>query len=118
MPTTEKKLTVDEFEKQARECKGLILTAYKGLKTTEFNEFRLKLRPLQCEYRVVKNSLTRIVLKNAGFSALADALQGPTAIILERGDTLAATKALFEFAKTHENVKITAGVIEGKVLSE
>jgi len=117
MPAQQKSSVVQELEKQARECKGLIVTSFKGLKTVEFNEIRQKLRPLQCEYRVVKNSLTRLALKNAGMDALADALQGPTAVIIEKGDAVAATKVVFEFAKTHESVKVNGGYFEGKVLS-
>jgi large subunit ribosomal protein L10 len=118
MPTAQKTKTVEEFEKEAREAKGLIVTSFKGLKTIEFNEMRLKLRPLKSEYRVVKNSLTRLALKNAGMAALAEALQGPSAIVIERGDSLAAIKAVFDFAKTHENIKVTGGVFEGKVLND
>jgi len=117
MPTEQKKKTIAEFEKQAKEAKGLVLTGFKGLKTVEFNEMRLKLRPLQSEYHVVKNSLTRIALKNAGMEALANALEGPSAVVIERGDPLAAIKTVFEFAKTHENVKIQGGFFEGKVLN-
>ena len=117
MPTEQKKKTIAEFEKQAKEAKGLVVTGFKGLKTVEFNEMRLKLRPLKSEYHVVKNSLTRIALKNAGMEALANALEGPSAVVIERGDPLAAIKAVFEFAKTHENVKIQGGFFEGKVLT-
>jgi large subunit ribosomal protein L10 len=117
MPTEQKSKAVQDLEKQARESKGLIITSFKALKTVEFNEMRAKLRPLKGEYRVVKNSLTRIALKNAGMSELADMLQGPTAIVVERGDAIAATKAVFEFAKTHENLKINGGIFEGKVIS-
>lgn len=118
MPTTEKKQIVEEFEKQTRESKGLVVTAFKGLKTVEFNELRQKLRPLQSEYRVVKNSLTRIALKNAGMAVLADHLQGPSAIVIERGDPLTTLKAVFDFAKTHENVKVMGGYLDGKVLDD
>lgn len=97
---------------------GLILTSFKALKTVEFNEMRAKLRPSKSEYRVVKNSLTRIALKNAGMSELADKLEGPTAIVLERGDAIAAMKIVFDFAKTHENLKIQGGFFDGKVLSD
>jgi len=117
MPTELKTKAVENLEKQARESAGLIITSFKALKTVEFNEMRAKLRPLKSEYRVVKNSLTRIALKNAGMEKLAEMLNGPTALVLERGDAIAATKALFEFAKTHENLKINGGVFEGKVLS-
>src|SRR5471032_2202696 len=106
MPTEQKKQTVEAFAKEAKECNGLLVTAFKGLKTTEINEFRLKLRPLKGTYRIVKNSLTRIALKNAGMDALAEALKGPSAIVIERGDPVATIKAVFDFAKTHENIKI------------
>jgi len=117
MPTDQKKKTVEEFVKEAKEAKGLIVTSFKGLKTTEFNELRQKIRSPQSEYRVVKNSLTRIALKNAGLEALAAMLEGPTAIVLERGDAIAAMKIVFDYAKTHENLKINGGVFEGKVLN-
>ncbi len=45
MPTELKKKVVQDFEKQAREAKGLIVTSFKSLKTVEFNEIRAKLRP-------------------------------------------------------------------------
>src|SRR5579872_1329547 len=118
MPTDQKTKTVQDFEKEARECKGLIVTSFKGLKTVEFNEMRQKIRNFKSEYRVVKNSLTRIALKNAGMEELAKALQGPSAIVLERGDALATIKAVFEFAKTHENIKVSGGYFDGKVLSD
>jgi large subunit ribosomal protein L10 len=118
MPTEQKASVVKELEKQAKECTGLIVTGFKGLKTTEFNEMRQKLRPLQSEYRVVKNSLTRIALKNAGMAELADSLKGPSAIVIERGDALAAIKAVFEYAKTHENIKVNGGYFDGKVLND
>jgi len=117
MPTAQKKQTVDAFAKEAKECAGLVITAFKGTKTTEINDFRQKLRPLKGSYRIVKNSLTRIALKNAGMDALAETLKGPSAIVIERGDPIATIKAVFEFAKTHENIKISAGYLDGKVLS-
>src|SRR3954465_12485585 len=105
MPTAQKKSAVDTLTKEAKESTGLVITAFKGLKTTEINDFRAKLRPLKGTYRIVKNSLTRIALKNAGMEGLADSLEGPSAVVIERGDPVATIKALFEFARTHENIK-------------
>jgi large subunit ribosomal protein L10 len=118
MPTNQKQKAVSDLEKEARECKGLIITSFKSLKTVEFNEMRQKIRGFNSEYRVVKNSLTKIALKNAGMEELANSLDGPTAIVLERGDAMATTKAVFEFAKTHENLKIAGGYLDGKVLTQ
>ena len=50
--------------------------------------------------------------------ALADKLEGPTAIVLERGDAIAAMKIVFEFAKTHESLKIQGGFFDGKVVTD
>ncbi len=117
MPTQQKTKAVADFEKQAKESKGLIVTSFKALKTVEFNEVRAKLRPQLSEYRVVKNSLIKLALKNAGMEKLADMMEGPTAIVIERGDPIAAAKIVFDYAKTHENLKIKGGVFEGKVLT-
>jgi len=77
MPTQQKTQAVQDLEKEAKEVSGLIITSFKALKTIEFNEMRAKLRPSKSEYRVVKNSLTKIALKNAGMGELADKLEGP-----------------------------------------
>jgi large subunit ribosomal protein L10 len=118
MPTAQKKSAVDTLTKEAKESTGLVITAFKGLKTTEINEFRAKLRPLKGSYKIVKNSLTRIALKNAGMEALADALKGPSAIVIKKGDPIATLKIIFEFAKTHEKIKVNAGYLDGKVLTD
>jgi len=117
MPTAEKKQTVENLTKEVKESAGLVLTAFKGLKTTEINEFRLKLKSQKGTYRIVKNSLTRIALKNAGLEALADSLKGPSAIVIEKGDPIATLKIIFDFAKSHENIKVSAGIFDGKVLT-
>jgi len=117
MPTAEKQKTVSDFQNESTQSIGLIVTSYGGLKTTELNEMRQKIRPFKAEYRIVKNSLTKIALKNAGFGGLADMLSGPSAIVIEKGDALNTIKAVFEFAKTHEALKINGGCFEGKILN-
>jgi large subunit ribosomal protein L10 len=117
MPTEQKTKAVQDLQKEATDCKGLIVTNFKALKTVEFNELRQKLRPFNSEYRVVKNSLTKLAFKNAGMEQLAASFDGPTAIVLERGDAIATIKAVFDFVKSHENVKVSGGFFEGKVVS-
>jgi len=116
MPTPLKEQTVKKIETEAKESLGFIVTSYGGLKTTEINEMRLKIRPFKAEYRIVKNSLTKIALKNAGYESLANMLSGPSAIVIERGDPMGTLKAVFEFAKTHEALKVNGGFLDGKVL--
>jgi large subunit ribosomal protein L10 len=118
MPTKQKEKSVSDLTQEAKASKGLVITSFKALKTTEFNELREKIRGFNSEYRVVKNSLTKLALKNAGMEALADTLDGPTAIVIERGDAMNTIKAVFEFVKAHENVKVNGGYFDGKVVSK
>jgi len=115
MRTTQKQKIVSDFQNESTSSVGLIITSYGGLKTTEINEMRQKIRPFTAEYRVVKNSLTKIALKNAGFTGLADMLSGPSAIVIEQGDALGTIKAVYDFAKTHVSLKINGGIFDGKI---
>jgi large subunit ribosomal protein L10 len=117
MPTTLKKEKVSAIQKEAQDSLSFIVTSYGGLKTVDINEIRLKIRPFKAEYRIIKNSLTKIALKNAGFESLAGMLAGPSAVVIERGDTMGTLKTIFEFARTHEALKVTGGCLEGKVLT-
>jgi len=97
---------------------ALILTEYKGLKVQELDELRAKLRHIKGEYRIVKNTLTKIALKNMGLEEFAGFFEGPSALVIERGDPAAIAKVLVGFAKEHENLKLRAGILEGRILSD
>jgi large subunit ribosomal protein L10 len=72
---------------------------------------------LKCEYTVLKNTLSRIALKNAGLESFAENFNGPTALAIENGDPVAAAKVLIEFSKEHAKLKLKAGMLGDKVLS-
>jgi large subunit ribosomal protein L10 len=48
---------VDALAEQLSASTSLIITEYRGLKVTEFQDLRKRLRPKGVEYHVVKNSL-------------------------------------------------------------
>jgi large subunit ribosomal protein L10 len=96
-----------------RAMKGLILTEYRGLTVEEFSELRLKLRSFNSEYTVVKNTLSRIALKEAGVEVDKN-FSGPIALVIENEGVVSPAKVIFEFAKIHPALKIKAGFFEGK----
>lgn len=113
----EKKRIVEEITQQFEKSKSTILTDYKGLSVSEINELRKQLREAGVEYKVLKNTLTRRATEKANLSELEEHLTGPTAIAFSTEDVVAPAKILHNFSKDHENLKIKAGVIEGKVSS-
>ena len=118
MPNKKNVETVAELEKKLKDSPNLLLTTYQGLTTPELNDLRAKLKPLGCRYGVVKNTLTRIALKNIGLEEFARRFNGPTALAFQKGDPTALSKAVVEYAKTNEKLKIVAAYLGGRLLTE
>jgi large subunit ribosomal protein L10 len=113
MPNLRNQKTVKILAEKFKNMKGMILTEYHGLRVEEIFELRSILRSFNSEYTVVKNTLSEIALKEVGIEA-GNNLLGPTALVIENGDILSPTKAVMDFAKTHEKLKIRAGYLEGE----
>jgi large subunit ribosomal protein L10 len=66
------------------------------------------------KYSVVKNTLTKIAAKDAGFDVPAELLTGPSALAFIKGDAIVAAKSLRDFAKENPFLVIKGGIYEGK----
>ena len=109
----QKKAVVSEIKEKFENAKSIVLFDARGLKVSEVNELRRSLRESGSDYKVYKNTLTKRAIEGTGLE-LESFLEGPTAISFST-DELAPVKILSDFAKTHEAVELTAGVVEGKV---
>lgn len=96
-----------------------IVAEYRGLTVTELTDLRVKLREAKAEFKVIKNRVAKVAIREAApnCAAIVDKLTGPIGLVLIFGDPAPAAKALLEFAKDKENFKVTAGVFEAKALS-
>jgi large subunit ribosomal protein L10 len=117
MPRKEKELIVDDLSDKIKNTNGVVLTDYQGLTVAEISELRAKLRPLKCEYKVIKNTLSRLALKKAGISDFEKYFKGPTAVAIEKGDPVSVSKVLIDFSKEHSKLKLKAGLLGSKVLT-
>jgi len=111
-----KKKVVEEIKDRLRKSQGAILTDYRGLNVAEVTELRAKLREAGVEFKVLKNTLTRIAADEVGLEGLDPYLEGPTAIAFGIDDPVAPAKILSEFAKTHKALEIKAGILENRVI--
>lgn len=116
--TTEKQAIVAELKEKLINTKGAVLTNYRGLTVAQDTKLRRKLREAGVEYRVVKNTMTRIAAKEAGLEELAVYLEGPTAIALSDSDPVAPAKVISEFVKENklEKLEVKGGIVEGAVV--
>lgn len=118
MPSTRKQRedTVAVLTRDIEDIQGLAVMEYVGVKTPELNELRGKLRPINGKCTIVKNTLAKIALKNRGIDGFGDFFTGQSALVIQKGDAIAALKVLVDFQKTHENMKVRAGYMNGQVL--
>jgi large subunit ribosomal protein L10 len=94
----------------------LFFTEYQGLKFKELDELRAQLRPLRCRYAVIKNSLVRYALKNAGLEGPdAKLLKGPVGMVVaDSDDPVAPARVLAAFSRQFPRLKVKAGVVSRK----
>lgn len=115
MARPEKVAAVGDIRERFEAAEATLLTEYRGLRVSEIAEVRGALREVDAEYRVLKNTLTRIAVREVGLEELVDMLEGPTAIVFVKGDVAAAAKALDEAAKKYPVLVVKGGAMQGKI---
>jgi large subunit ribosomal protein L10 len=117
MANAEKVAAVAELTERFKDSSGAVLTEYRGLTVAQLAELRKSLGS-NATFAVVKNTLTKIAVTEAGLSdQLASMLAGPSAIAFVDGDVVEAAKGLRDFAKAHPLLVIKGGVLDGKAIS-
>ncbi|HEU4480406.1 MAG TPA: 50S ribosomal protein L10, partial [Actinomycetota bacterium] len=113
MARPEKVAAVDEIRERFEQADAALLTEYRGLRVAEIAEVRGALREAGAEYKVLKNTLARIAVREVGLEELVGMLEGPTAIVFVDGDVAAAAKALDEAAKKYPVLVVKGGTLKG-----
>ena len=117
MVNAEKVAAVAELTERFRDSEGAVLTEYRGLTVAQLAELRNSLRD-HATFTVVKNTLTKIAVTDAGLAdQLSSLLAGPSAIAFVDGDVVEAAKGLRDFARTNPLLVIKGGVLDGKAIS-
>ena len=116
MTREEKSELLAELKELFNNSESVVVAHYKGLTVAEVSELRDNIRKAGAGFRVTKNRITRLALKDTKFEGLADLFTGPTAIAFAN-DPIAACKACVEFAKTNEKLIVLGGAMGTGVLS-
>jgi len=112
----QKKEVVKALSEKISSAKAMVFADYRGLTVEQDTELRSALRKAGVEYRVVKNTLTKLAAKETGLEELDPFLSGPTALALSDSDPVAPAKILSEYAKKFEKLELKVGVVEGKII--
>ena len=88
-----------------------------GLTVAESTDLRNKMRNDNCYFKVTKNKITQLALKDTKYQHMDKMFSGPTAIGSSK-DPVMAAKVLVDFAKENEKLVIIGGGLEDKPLTK
>ena len=112
-----KKNYIEEMKKVFSSNESVMVAQYQGLNVTELDDLRKQLRDKGILFKVTKNRITKIAIKDTPVKDLEKFFTGPTAAAMS-SDPITTAKILTKFAKSHNKLKIVAGFMDGKVLDD
>lgn len=119
MNKDEKTTAVAELMETFARARLAIVTESAGLSVNQVTELRKQLRGAKAEYMVVKNTLAVRAAGATILSGVTTYLKGPTGLVIGYDDPVLPAKILRDFIlaeKREQKIKITIGVLEGKVM--
>jgi large subunit ribosomal protein L10 len=116
-PNERKAERVAELKERIDRSDALLLTEYRGLTVSEITELRRSLAEGGTKFAVVKNTLMRRAVNDAGVAELEPMLEGPSAVAFVEGDPVAAAKSVVDAAKKFPTLVLKGGFMDGKLLS-
>jgi large subunit ribosomal protein L10 len=118
MNRTQKADEVAQLRDRFDRAVNAVFTDFRGLDVESMTELRSQFRKAQVEYKVVKNTLIKRAVADLPYAEeLSGHLHEMTAVAWSYDDPSASAKVIRDFAKTHANLKIKCGVMEGQVSS-
>ena len=94
---------------------SILVTHYQGLTVNQLDELRAEMRKHGIMFKITKNRITKLALKDAKYKIIADLFTGPTAVALSK-DAISSAKILTKFSKENKNLKILGGVMGEEIL--
>ncbi len=117
MDRSQKADSVAQLTAVFNEAGVVVVTRNLGLSVEQSTALRSKMREAGASYKVAKNRLARLALKDTDYTGIDEYLVGPTALAYST-DPVTAAKVAVEFAKTNDRLEIVGGSMGATVLDE
>lgn len=111
---------ISEISNSLSKAKATFVVDFNGMDVEQVTSLRKSLFKTNSEMRVVRNTLALRALKDhpEASAALENDFVGTNALVFAYEDASASAKALSEFSKDNEKLKLKTGVMEGQRLDE
>ena len=116
MNKEKKKTYIEEMKKFFTSRSSVFVTHYQGLNVKQLDLLRDEMRKHGILFRITKNRITKLALKDTKYKKLENLFNGPTAVAFS-DDAISSAKILTKFSKINSNLKIIGGIMEDDPLS-
>ena len=117
MDRSQKADAVAQLNAVFNEAGVVVVTRNLGLTVAQSTELRQKMREAGGSYKVAKNRLAKLALKDTDYAGISDFLSGPTALGYSE-DPVAAAKVVVDFAKANDKLEVVGGSMGDQLLDE
>ena len=111
-----KKLLVEEIKDKLQKAKTVVFVDYRGITVEQDTKMRKKFRESGSEYRVYKNRLIQIALKELGYDC--PTLEGTTAVAFGYDDEVAPAKIVTDSATENCKLDVKFGIYNKSVVDQ
>lgn len=111
-----KGMMMDEIRRSVGECRDLLVIDMSKLDGVTDNKFRVAMQKKGISLLQVKNSLAKRAFADAGFTALAGSLTGPSTLVWGSEDIVALSKELAKWAKDIKKLEVKGGSADGQAI--
>ena len=115
MNKEQKKKYISEIKNFFEVNNSVLVTHYQGLTVNQLDELRNEMRKHDILFKITKNRITKLALKDTKCKDIADLFSGPTAIALSK-DAISSAKILTKFSKDNQKLKIVGGLMGKEIL--
>lgn len=120
MLRAEKDADIKLISEKLAKAKGAFVVDFKGIKVEQVTSLRKKLYAAESEMKVVRNTLAKRAFKEhpSMQNAFDTTMKGTNAIVFAFNEVVGVAKALSDFAKDVEALKIKSGIMDGEALDQ
>ncbi|MES2729133.1 MAG: 50S ribosomal protein L10 [Pseudomonadota bacterium] len=117
MDRAQKASELIHLKKRFKDDDIVLIVHYDGLTVAQVSLLRREMQSKGSSFKVTKNKLAALAVKGTRYEHLESLFKGPMAIASGQ-DTAGTAKALYEFAKKNDKLKILGGGLGETVLSK
>jgi large subunit ribosomal protein L10 len=114
----QKEQLAKDFIESIISSKTTVVVDYKGMTVGEISELRNLLREAGIRMQVLKKSIAQVAFDNQKIELDVRKMEGQLAFVYGGDDEVSAPKIVYKFAKDNEKLKMLAGVLESKVMTQ